>query len=134
MLPCFLARSLFAFAIPLCWPSACLLAAEESTAAEAPAQIDFARDVAPIFEEHCLRCHNPENLKGDVSLATPKDLLEQDYLKPAKPAESYLVELIAGKGGTPPRCRKKESLFRQSKWQSLRSGLQPEPSGRTNSS
>src|SRR6187431_2885317 len=84
----------------------CVGLAAEEKGAESPAPIDFARDVAPIFEEHCLRCHNPENLKGDVSFATPQDLLEQDYLKPAKPAESYLIELVAGKEGTPPKMPK----------------------------
>ena len=57
-------------------------------------QIDFARDIAPILSEHCIRCHYPGNEKGGVSLATSASLIENDFLSPGNPDESYLVELI----------------------------------------
>lgn len=93
-------------AVVFCGLSAAFVICSPILAAEIPAQIDFARDVAPIFESHCLRCHNPENLKGDVSLATPQDLVEQEYLQASKPAESSLLELIAGHDGMPPKMPK----------------------------
>jgi hypothetical protein len=30
--------------------------------------VDFRREVAPILERHCIRCHQPANKKGEVSL------------------------------------------------------------------
>ena len=32
--------------------------------------VDFRKDVAPILEQHCLRCHDDVQQKGDLSLAT----------------------------------------------------------------
>lgn len=67
----------------------------DATAGESEVQqIDFAKEIAPILSEHCIRCHYPGNEKGDVSLATSASLLEHDYLMPSKPDESYLLELI----------------------------------------
>jgi hypothetical protein len=68
----------------------CVLAA--STRADEP--VDFRRDVAPILEQRCLRCHRPDNKKGDVSLATPADLAAGEYIVPGQPEESGLLELI----------------------------------------
>ena len=44
------------------------------------ATVDFATDVAPIFQEHCVRCHLPGNKKGDLSLATLEDLQTNDHV------------------------------------------------------
>jgi Protein of unknown function (DUF1553)/Protein of unknown function (DUF1549)/Planctomycete cytochrome C len=33
-------------------------------------ELDFARDVAPIFEAHCYKCHGTEMQKGGIGLAT----------------------------------------------------------------
>ena len=43
-----------------------------STAADT--SIDFEKQIAPIFADHCVRCHSPGDRKGDVSLATIADL------------------------------------------------------------
>ena len=42
--------------------------------------VDFRKLIAPIFAEHCVRCHSPENNKGDVSLATFDDLKSNDFV------------------------------------------------------
>ena len=55
---------------------------------------DFARDVAPILQQHCVRCHTPGNEKGDLSLATADDLQENGFVVAGDPDASYLVELI----------------------------------------
>src|SRR5687768_5512939 len=34
----------------------------------AMAAVDFARDVRPIFDRHCVRCHGPEKQKSDYRL------------------------------------------------------------------
>jgi len=33
-----------------------------------PAVMDFARDIQPILDRHCVKCHNPENREGGVLL------------------------------------------------------------------
>ena len=35
-------------------------AATVAAAARPPASVDFARDVQPIFRDHCVSCHGPE--------------------------------------------------------------------------
>ena len=68
--------------------------------------IDFARDVAPILETHCLRCHSPNNAKGEVSLATVADLRENAYLAAGEPESSYLLHLISFSDGEKPEMPK----------------------------
>ena len=50
--------------------TACGLAAP----AQAAAPVDFAREVAPLLERSCLRCHTPGNAKGGIALATAAGL------------------------------------------------------------
>ncbi len=57
-------------------------------------KIDFAKQVGPILEHHCLKCHKPGNAKGDLSLATAADLRESGALSPGSPDESYLLEIV----------------------------------------
>jgi len=64
------------------------------TAADPP---DFANDVAPILERHCVRCHNPGNAKGELSLATAAGLTEGGLVAPGDAAASRLIEVV-----TPP--------------------------------
>jgi mono/diheme cytochrome c family protein len=64
--------------------------------------VDFARDVAPIFEQHCVRCHQPDNKKGELSLATSTDLLEAAYIEPGNPDASHLIEVVTAAGGEKP--------------------------------
>jgi hypothetical protein len=71
------------------------LAAASTSAAEPP--IDFGRDVAPIFERHCLHCHSDNISKGDVSLSTIESLRENEYVVPGDPDSSHLLDLISGK-------------------------------------
>ena len=68
--------------------------------------VDFPRDVAPIFRQHCLRCHRPGNPEGDMQLATFVQLRENDFVVPGDPDGSYLVDLIASVDGQPPAMPK----------------------------
>ena len=46
-----------------------LRAAEtETIASPAAVQIDFARDVAPLFAKHCQRCHGPKKQESGYRL------------------------------------------------------------------
>ena len=73
--------------------------------AETP--VDFARDIAPILEQHCIRCHQPAIKKGDLSLATRADLDANEYLSAGNPDESHLLEVVTPVGGEKPKCRRR---------------------------
>jgi mono/diheme cytochrome c family protein len=31
-------------------------------------EVEFVRDIQPLFEKHCVKCHGPEKQKGDLRL------------------------------------------------------------------
>ena len=70
------------------------------------AEIDFAAEIAPIFSEHCVRCHSDGIAKGDLSLARIDGLRENEYLVAGEPDESHLIDLIEGVDGEPPTMPK----------------------------
>jgi hypothetical protein len=63
--------------------------------ARADNPVDFRRDVAPILERHCVRCHEPANRKGKLSLTTFADLAAGEHVVPGRPEESGLLELVS---------------------------------------
>jgi mono/diheme cytochrome c family protein len=62
--------------------------------------VDFTRDIKPILETSCTRCHGRGKAKGGFSLETRTALLEGGDMGPAvvegKSADSYLIALVAG--------------------------------------
>ena len=54
--------------------------------------VDFLTEVVPILEAKCLGCHNPNIVKGELSMATRADILKagQDILIPGNAEESVL--------------------------------------------
>ena len=68
--------------------------------------VEFARDVAPIIEQHCIRCHKPGNEKGDLSLATIEDLTADGYVTPGKPEDSYVLDVVTAAAGQRPAMPK----------------------------
>src|SRR5262245_26995783 len=62
------------------------------------ADVDFAKDVKPILESTCIRCHGPEKVKGKLRLDTREGLMKGSengpVIVPGKPAESTLYKLI----------------------------------------
>jgi mono/diheme cytochrome c family protein len=70
----------------------------------------FREKVAPIFERHCVVCHQGDKPKGGLSLATAQGLSaggENDtVIEPGKLDESLLVEMISGdKPAMPQKAR-----------------------------
>jgi mono/diheme cytochrome c family protein len=83
--------------------SAPLLAMVASSAAlHAEPAIDFTRDIAPIFEQHCIRCHQPTNKKGELSLATADELIGNQYVVPGDSDASRLLEVLTASAGERP--------------------------------
>src|SRR4051812_14677014 len=68
----------------------------------AKSPVDFGRDVAPILEQHCIRCHQASNKKGGLSLATVADLKSNEYLVAGDPDASYLTDVITATAGEKP--------------------------------
>ncbi|MAX40035.1 MAG: hypothetical protein CME33_26125 [Gimesia sp.] len=71
-----------------------LPATAAETTPDSTSRIDFEKEIGPLLVEHCIRCHNPGNEKGDLSLATLQSITEAGYLTPGKPEESYLLDVI----------------------------------------
>jgi hypothetical protein len=67
-------------------------------AEEQPTQIDFERDVKPVFAKHCISCHGPDKQRGDFRLDRKLDALRGGEsgtaILPRKPAESALLNRI----------------------------------------
>ena len=63
--------------------------------------IDFNKQIVPIIEQHCVRCHSPSNNKGDVSLATFDDLKSNEYVLAEDADGNYLIELVTSQNGEP---------------------------------
>ncbi|MBI3865437.1 MAG: DUF1549 domain-containing protein, partial [Planctomycetia bacterium] len=75
-----------------------VLAAPPDDAQAAAKKPDFKTDIAPIFERHCLRCHDTKVKKGELDLSTPEGALaggeSGPALVPRQPAASKLYDLV----------------------------------------
>jgi hypothetical protein len=63
-------------------------------------RIDFAKEVIPIFEASCIRCHGRGRDRGGLKIDSRATLLQGGDSGPAaiagKSAESYIIALVAG--------------------------------------
>jgi mono/diheme cytochrome c family protein len=68
--------------------------------ARAGEELVFRKQVAPIFEQHCLRCHGTKTQRGGLSLATAADLQAGGDSGPVvavgKASESLLLSMVSG--------------------------------------
>ncbi len=82
--------------------AAALVAAEAPTLPPAATRpVDFARDVRPILQEHCVSCHGPEKQRGGYRLDVKSIALtggdgSAPNVLPGKSAESPLIRFVAG--------------------------------------
>lgn len=67
----------------------------------------FQRQVAPIFEQHCVRCHSGAEPKGGLDLTNSRAVTaggaSGKVIVPGKPGESRLLRLISGAKPEMPR-------------------------------
>ena len=84
--------------------------------------IDFEVDIKPLLESRCLSCHNPNNKKGDLSLATAVEgtAFSADLFSPRKPEESRLLSVITSSDGNPPEMPKKGEALNSEEVETLR--------------
>src|SRR5436309_13325654 len=68
----------------------------------AQAAPDFSRDVRPLFEQHCLKCHGPEKQKGGLRFDTKEGAFSlgesgEKAILPGHSSESRLIKLVSSK-------------------------------------
>ena len=84
----------------LSWKTALVAAMLAPSLGAAPAPVDYARDVKPIFKQHCYRCHGASQQKGGLRADTVASLLAGGDVGPAfkagDSAASLLVQAILG--------------------------------------
>ena len=88
----------FTFFVCLLFPTAVIQAVDK---------VDFALDIAPIFRDHCIGCHNPDDIKGGLSLATFRGLVANGYVVAGMPDKSPLLKIVTANGANPPAMPKK---------------------------
>ena len=75
-----------------------------AAADEPAAEVDFVRDVQPIFAEHCTDCHGLDSREAGLRLDRSVSALAGGdsgvVIVPGKPDESRLLEYVTGDGET----------------------------------
>jgi mono/diheme cytochrome c family protein len=81
-----------------------------ASSAEAP---DYARDIAPLFERHCVECHGPKKQESLLRLDSRKETLaggmSGDAVLPGRSRDSLLLKHLRGEA-RPPMPYKKPPL------------------------
>lgn len=72
----------------------CVAVPIAASAQSEPLSIDFAHEVVPILQKHCVACHGGREAKGSFSLNTRELLVDSGHIQVGKPEESRLIELI----------------------------------------
>jgi hypothetical protein len=85
---------------------ASLLITTASSLPGADGAVDFAKQIGPLLESRCIRCHEPNNAKGDLSLATRASLIGSGFVEPGRPDQSALLNAVTGTDGNPPTMPK----------------------------
>ncbi len=80
----------------------------------------FRSNIAPIFQAHCLRCHNSRDRAADFSLESKEDLFANLFVDTKNPASSRLLEVVCSADATPPEMPKTGDPLSVSEVASLR--------------
>ena len=96
-----------------------VVAAEPTGDQKPAATVSYFRDIRPIFQVHCLGCHQPAKAMGDFVMTNFERLLkggesEQAAIVPGKPDESNLLSQITPTDGKAEMPKDKEPLDRRS--------------------
>ncbi len=91
------------------------LPARLAAGAERPTPVDFARDVQPILEKHCVRCHGSTKRRSGLRLDIKASALKGGdvfgpSIVPGKAAESPLIQFISGEDADLTMPPKSEGL------------------------
>ncbi|MFT4640383.1 MAG: WD40 repeat protein [Verrucomicrobiales bacterium] len=87
--------------LPRFTASLVVLAILTLTSFQAFAEVDYDREIAPIFRSYCAGCHNAKEMEGEFSLETYADLREGgdkgDPIQPGKADDSRLIKVLEGR-------------------------------------
>src|SRR5438046_840102 len=68
----------------------------------APRPASFINDVAPILKESCFACHDAKKRSGKLDMTSFEKFMQggssDSPVSAGKPEESFILELVAGKG------------------------------------
>ena len=94
------AAALAFFATPQLWAQPAKPDQLEAPKLKTPKEIDFDRDIRPIFTKHCLECHGADKQEGGLRLHLKSEALKGGDrgipLTPGKSAESRLIQFVTG--------------------------------------
>lgn len=60
--------------------------------------VTYQKDIRPIFEKNCFKCHGPEKQKAKLRLDSHESASKNKFVKSGKSAESKLVLAVARVG------------------------------------
>jgi cytochrome c5 len=84
--------------LPLVLPGVWLTAAAGEEPKAKPSAVDYKRDVVPILEANCNRCHTAEKAGGKLVTTSRADMLKGGVsgpaVEPGRPDRSILIEVI----------------------------------------
>ena len=65
-------------------------------------QVDFSREIQPLFAEHCTACHGPDRQKNGLTLDTERGFLAKlksgaHAVIPGRPNESEIIRRLTSK-------------------------------------
>ena len=87
----------------------CVIGLTGLTVSSAAEAVDFQKEILPIFEQKCLRCHGAKRRGGKLDMRTLDALMTGGdtgaALKPGTATKSLLIELIHHKE-MPPKKEK----------------------------
>ncbi len=107
---------LLALASAVVWPfhprTADAQPAAQPAGAQAPAKVEYNRDIRPILAENCFACHGPDSAarKADLRLDRRQDAIDSGSIVPGDPAKSSLIERVCSTEPSevmpPPKTKK----------------------------
>jgi len=75
-------------------------ATQKSHLGQEKSQVDFWKDVYPIFKASCLSCHGPQRARGDFRVDRREDFFgagdKEPLVRPGKSGDSLLIKIVSG--------------------------------------
>ena len=106
--------------------------------AQAPAKVDFAADVLPIFRQNCMGCHGPALQQGGLRLDRKSSVVKpfSRRVRPGSSANSFVYHRVSGTEYGPQmpqqaRCAQSRSQRSKTGLTRAPNGLTPSPTKRT---
>jgi mono/diheme cytochrome c family protein len=63
---------------------------------QAPAKVDFAKDVQPLLRQNCVGCHGPMKQSGGMRLDRKSPAMRSRRIVPGSSANSFVYHRVTG--------------------------------------